>query len=152
MKYYIPGILVAVVGISEVGLRVYRMIKRRREDRLHDQLTEVLMVNNHWSMKCNHNDTTTTSTNEGVAECWNSFCSVKIENRIVQLINSATKSINCCMYLFTILELANALNEAKRRGVIVRVITDAEMAFSSGSRITTFVEEGNFFFINFSPV
>jgi len=46
------------------------------------------------------------------------------EDRIIELIQTANRSIDVEMYSFTNLDLANALIEAKKRGVYVRVILD----------------------------
>jgi len=46
------------------------------------------------------------------------------EDRIIELIQAANHSIDVEMYSFTNLDLANALIDAKKRGVYVRVILD----------------------------
>ena len=46
------------------------------------------------------------------------------EDRIVELIGAANRSIDVEMYSFTNLDIANALIEAKKKGVYVRVILD----------------------------
>lgn len=68
-------------------------------------------------------------------QCTNKSCSKRNIKKIVQLIHQAKYSIDLAMYTFTLSELRLALEEALRRGVQLRVISDHEMTLSSNSQI-----------------
>ncbi len=55
-------------------------------------------------------------------------------SKLVQQINSSQKSVHAAVYSFTSAKIANALIEAKKRGVEVRIITDAVQAESKYSK------------------
>ncbi len=57
-------------------------------------------------------------------------------------INSATKSLDICIFQLTCNEIAQAVGEAVKRGVRVRIITDANNVDSNGSDIRELNELG----------
>lgn len=75
--------------------------------------------------------------------CENRYCKGKNEARLIKLINSARISICLSMYIFTCKSLANAIVEAHARGVVVRIITDTSMLYSSNSQAHFFSQMGN---------
>ena len=56
-------------------------------------------------------------------------------SRLIDVLMSARRSLDVCVYTISSQALASALINAHQRGVIVRVITDNEQMSSSGSRI-----------------
>src|SRR6185295_6338320 len=48
----------------------------------------------------------------------------QLDKRLIEQIEKETKSIHICIYTFTHRHIANALAEAKKRGVEVEVIVD----------------------------
>lgn len=62
--------------------------------------------------------------------------------RIVQLIQSARKTLDICVFTITDDRIAEAIIEAHRRGVVLRVITDNEKAFDLGSDVVRLQDAG----------
>lgn len=56
--------------------------------------------------------------------------------------NSATHTLDLCIYFFTFPELAEAIIRAKNRNVVVRMILDESMAQNDKSQIMNFYKEG----------
>lgn len=69
-------------------------------------------------------------------------CSNTYILKIVEFIESAKHSISLCMYLLTLRQIGEALCEAHKKGVIVRYITDAEMAGATGAKVKQLKECG----------
>jgi hypothetical protein len=67
---------------------------------------------------------------------------VGIANRLVQEIDAAQTSIDVAIYSFTLDSVADALIEAKSRGVQVRILTDSSQANGTGSEIARLETEG----------
>ncbi|XP_059223598.1 mitochondrial cardiolipin hydrolase [Stomoxys calcitrans] len=75
-------------------------------------------------------------------ECSNPFCAAYNVGRLLEFIDSAKHSMDLAMYTFTSYELAQAFNRALKRGVLIRIISDHEMAYSSGSQIIPLTKSG----------
>ena len=82
--------------------------------------------------------TVTLSQIEGVCFSATEDC----ESLLIDLIEGAKKSIHVMIYSFTLDELSEALIEAKNRGVDVKVVIEAENAFSKGSEYRKLLEAG----------
>ncbi|BBE30199.1 hypothetical protein OSSY52_03400 [Tepiditoga spiralis] len=65
-----------------------------------------------------------------------------LKDRLVQLINSAQQSIDIMMFTFTDKEIANALLDAKNRGLKIRIIMETFQAKSSWS-VYSFIKSLN---------
>ncbi|XP_067641845.1 mitochondrial cardiolipin hydrolase isoform X2 [Eurosta solidaginis] len=74
--------------------------------------------------------------------CQNRFCAAKNVGRLIALIDQARYTIDLAMYTFTSYDLSQAFLRAIRRGVSVRIISDNEMVYSSGSQIITLTKAG----------
>ncbi|XP_011878311.1 PREDICTED: mitochondrial cardiolipin hydrolase isoform X2 [Vollenhovia emeryi] len=74
--------------------------------------------------------------------CTKPNCAVGYLMRILDCLNSATDTLDLCMYFFTFPDLANAIINAKKRNVVVRLILDESMAKNDISQIMNFYKEG----------
>ncbi|XP_026484555.2 uncharacterized protein LOC113392370 [Vanessa tameamea] len=63
-------------------------------------------------------------------------------DRLLHYINAPRYSVDVCMYVLTNPDIINALLKLHIRGVKVRVILDADMAFASGTGIKRFDKIG----------
>ncbi|XP_077291140.1 mitochondrial cardiolipin hydrolase-like [Arctopsyche grandis] len=75
-------------------------------------------------------------------ECYNKYCCVHNLQRIVDFLDEARICIDICVYIFTSDLLARAVKKAHDRGVVVRIISDFDMAFYTSSHICRFYEQG----------
>lgn len=126
------GLIFCGVGLgSEI---VYRLIKRLWPKRP-KTINEVLFTNN--KSGCCRSKTF------DELNCLNKYCISKNLKRIIELIDAAQSTICLSMYIFTCQELSDALIRAKKRGVLIRVIGEKSMAFSSGSQLSNFPVFGN---------
>lgn len=62
--------------------------------------------------------------------------------RLLYRLNSARYSLDICMYVLTNLDIANVVLKLHFKGVKVRIIIDADMAFSSGSNVRKLEKQG----------
>lgn len=122
------GASVGVVILSEILYKIYCKVRKDWKKRANFDINEVLFTNN-LSTKCS-------LTHEKDYVCSNSFCFIRNSTRIVQLIDSSSKSISICMYIFTFPDIGEALLRAKNRGVTVRMIGCESMAYSTASVMT----------------
>ncbi|XP_037828144.1 mitochondrial cardiolipin hydrolase [Lucilia sericata] len=76
------------------------------------------------------------------AKCPNPFCAAYNVGRLIEFVDSAKYSIDLAMYTFTSFELSQAFIRALKRGVLIRIISDKEMAYSSGSQIVSLTKAG----------
>lgn len=76
------------------------------------------------------------------AQCKNEFCAAKNIGRLIELFDSVNYSIDLAMYTFTSFELSQALLRALNRGVLIRIVSDHEMAYSTGSQIIQLTKAG----------
>ncbi|XP_077292195.1 mitochondrial cardiolipin hydrolase-like [Arctopsyche grandis] len=74
--------------------------------------------------------------------CHHRYCCVHNLQRIVDFLDDARTCIDICVYIFSCDALAQAVKRAHDRGVVVRIITDFDMAYNNGSRICHFYEQG----------
>lgn len=70
------------------------------------------------------------------------FPNEKNIDRLVQYLNKAQKSLKICVFNLTNDRLANAIFDAHKRGVQVRVISDDECMHNPGSDIIWLAEQG----------
>jgi len=61
---------------------------------------------------------------------------------LINLFNNAKKSIYVLIYSFTLDDVADALIEASRRGVDVKIVIESDNAYSRGSEYTRLLENG----------
>ncbi|KAL1451586.1 hypothetical protein WDU94_005947 [Cyamophila willieti] len=61
--------------------------------------------------------------------------------KMVSYIDAANSSIDICLYLMTNKTLGDAIIRAYKRGVKLRVISDGDMAFASGSQFVRLINE-----------
>ncbi|XP_014598257.1 PREDICTED: mitochondrial cardiolipin hydrolase [Polistes canadensis] len=75
----------------------------------------------------------------GANECCEKLdCSVANLNKLTNYLHCAKDTIHVCMYLFTCQILGNAILNAHKRGVVVKVIVDAGMNTVDHSQILPF--------------
>lgn len=74
--------------------------------------------------------------------CRNPFCVTYNMHRLIEYIDSAQYSIDLAMYTFTSYEVSHAFGRAFKRGVLIRIVSDQEMAYSSGSQIVPLTKAG----------
>lgn len=82
------------------------------------------------------------SPSKNQSECSNPFCAAYNVGRLLQFIDSAKYTIDLAMYTFTSYDLSQAFSRALKRGVLIRIISDHEMAYSSGSQIIPLTKSG----------
>ena len=70
------------------------------------------------------------------------FPSVDSERKLISYLRKATSSMVICVFTITNNDLANAIRDARRRGVTVRIISDDECMKMSGSDIQALYDEG----------
>lgn len=63
-------------------------------------------------------------------------------SKLIKVISKAERTLDVCVFTINCHELANAVVELHRKGVVVRVLTDDELMGSTGSQIQKFREEG----------
>uniref|UniRef100_A0A2A4K4V7 Mitochondrial cardiolipin hydrolase n=1 Tax=Heliothis virescens TaxID=7102 RepID=A0A2A4K4V7_HELVI len=59
----------------------------------------------------------------------------KSMDRLLYYLNQPRHTLDICMYVWTNVDITNAILKLHYRGVRIRVILDADMAFSSGSSV-----------------
>ncbi|KAL0102457.1 hypothetical protein PUN28_018016 [Cardiocondyla obscurior] len=74
--------------------------------------------------------------------CMKLNCAVRYVRRLIQYLDSATDSLDICMYFFTFPDLAKAVINAKHRNVVIRMILDESMTQNDRSQIINFYKEG----------
>lgn len=61
---------------------------------------------------------------------------------LIKTLQTARKSLDVCVFVFSCKELADVLMSAHANGVVVRVISDNEQVFASGSQIEALRRKG----------
>lgn len=74
--------------------------------------------------------------------CTKTNCAVKYFRRIIHYLDSATGTLDICMYFLTSSILAKAIINAHKRGVTVKIILDESMTQNDYSQTTMFYKEG----------
>ncbi|XP_036144475.1 mitochondrial cardiolipin hydrolase isoform X2 [Monomorium pharaonis] len=69
-------------------------------------------------------------------------CPVAHLKRIIDYLDSATATLDICIYFFTFSDLADTIIRAKKRNVVVRIILDESMSQNDRSQIINFYKEG----------
>lgn len=141
-------IFIGASAASEIIYRIYLRLKKHNRDNI--EINELILSNN-MSGCCRTKPRvqgsparlTKEMLNESpVIVCKNRYCVGKNLERIIDFIDSAEKTIDLAMYIFTCQELAEAMYRAQHRGVKVRVIGEKSMAYSSGSQMLKFMSKG----------
>ncbi|XP_059060332.1 uncharacterized protein LOC131853455 [Achroia grisella] len=63
-------------------------------------------------------------------------------DRLLYYLNTPQHTVDICMYVLTNIDITNAVLKLHFRGVKVRLIIDADMAFCSGSNVRRFEKQG----------
>ncbi|EDO32735.1 predicted protein, partial [Nematostella vectensis] len=63
-------------------------------------------------------------------------------SRLIDVLIKARRTLDVCVFTINCFELADAVIQMHKRGVVVRVLTDSEQIGSSGSQIEKFRREG----------
>ncbi|XP_024872965.1 mitochondrial cardiolipin hydrolase [Temnothorax curvispinosus] len=88
-------------------------------------------------------DSTLCRTHLGLMKpCGRLNCAVRHLRRIVDYLDSATDTLDICVYFFTFSDLAEAVIRAKKRNVVIRMILDESMATNDTSKLKIFYKEG----------
>ncbi|XP_011166970.2 mitochondrial cardiolipin hydrolase [Solenopsis invicta] len=74
--------------------------------------------------------------------CAKQNCAILNLKKIINYLDSATATLDICIYFFTFPELAEVIIKAKKRNVVVRMILDESMAANDTSQIMNFYKEG----------
>lgn len=67
---------------------------------------------------------------------------VECRNLIIELIESATQSLDICVFTISDDQLSRAILRAMNKGTQIRIITDNDKASDQGSDIQTLYDEG----------
>ncbi|XP_043648164.1 mitochondrial cardiolipin hydrolase [Drosophila teissieri] len=136
------SIAVGTVLASEVIWNVvqYFRSKRKKANRVHEvvvfnELGEICAAQHLWNTRPG-------SQEPKVTHCRNTHCTLRNVGKIAEQIDRAVYSIDLAIYTFTSFSLADALKRALERDVSIRIISDGEMVFSSGSQITMLARLG----------
>lgn len=121
---------------SEIIYQIYKRIRKSYEKRV--EINQVLITNN-LSSTCMISEAHVINDTKN---CDNPYCYKRNYETVIRIIDSAQHSINICMFIFTMVEIANAVIRAYERGVNVKVYIDEKMSFSSGSQIQNFIMKG----------
>ncbi|XP_054729987.1 mitochondrial cardiolipin hydrolase [Anastrepha obliqua] len=159
---------ISVVLLSEIVYRGYLYVRERmwRRDSSDDEVNEVIWTNE-LTQSCAAGHTlkypserkspTQENPSKSMVEnghitklpvpstsptCQNRFCASNNVGRLISLIDKSKHTIDLAMYTFTSYDLSQAFMRAIRRGVSVRIISDKEMVYSSGSQIITLTKAG----------
>uniref|UniRef100_A0A1A9V7R0 Mitochondrial cardiolipin hydrolase n=1 Tax=Glossina austeni TaxID=7395 RepID=A0A1A9V7R0_GLOAU len=79
---------------------------------------------------------------ERKSACSNPYCMTSNIGFLVDLVNATKYTIDIAMNTFTSFEMSSALLAASKRGVIIRIISDHEMAYSTNSQVFPLAQSG----------
>lgn len=71
-------------------------------------------------------------------DCPLDSCPAYKMRKIVSYIDAAETSLDLCLYLLTNKTLGDSILRARKRGIQIRVISDGDMAYASGSQMVRF--------------
>ncbi|XP_017049071.1 mitochondrial cardiolipin hydrolase [Drosophila ficusphila] len=129
------------VFVSEVVWKVVKYFLGLRKKQL--VVNEVLVFNELGEIcAAQHLRNSIPGSGPMVTQCRNEHCSQRNLEKIVEQIDRAVYSIDVAIYTFTSIFLAEAFKRALQRGVNLRIITDREMCYSSGSQINELARLG----------
>ncbi|XP_017767277.1 PREDICTED: mitochondrial cardiolipin hydrolase [Eufriesea mexicana] len=74
--------------------------------------------------------------------CLKDSCPVRYLRKLESYIHQTTRSLDVCMYMLTCQLLSNAIVEAHKRGVLVRIIMDLQMACTDAAQTSLFHNNG----------
>ncbi|XP_055914610.1 mitochondrial cardiolipin hydrolase [Eupeodes corollae] len=143
MKYALFGL--SAVVVSEITYRYiwcwFERCAKLRASQTKREVADVIWINEH-TQDCAVKGGEIPKFFHNGEKCKNMFCYPRNIRKIIQFIDDAKHSIDLSMYIFTSNELAKAIDRAIKRGLQIRIISDQEMCFSSGSRITDLTQSG----------
>lgn len=118
--------MILVIVIPEIVL-YYRNRFKKRSETSSDHMNEVMFFTDK-GLDCKEHVYSRLT-------CLKESCAYRNLRRLIQLVEEATSSLDICMFFFTCQDLSEAIISVHRKGVRVRVITDAEMADGRGTQI-----------------
>ncbi|XP_031625226.1 mitochondrial cardiolipin hydrolase-like [Contarinia nasturtii] len=127
------GLLASTLLVSTDLLIGWYLRQKNRSPRLN----EVFFVMSNALSCCPH-----TAKEDAIKKCPNPHCKAKLSRKIIEHIDSAKHLICIAMYMFTMIHISDAVMNAKRRGVNIRIISDSSMIASSNSQINRFQKSG----------
>ena len=74
--------------------------------------------------------------------CLKEDCAARYMRRLESYLNRAEQSLDVCMYIMTCESLSNAIVNAYRRGVVVRIIIDGRMSGNDYAQTAVFHKNG----------
>lgn len=128
IKYGLSSI--AVLGVASTI--VYHSFRRKPTPT--DKICEIIFTNP--SSRC------CLVRDDKLKPCSNPYCIKKCAARILHFINSATSNICLAMNIFTYNPFCEALVNAHKRGITVRVIFDGTMAGMTESKLPFLEKHG----------
>ncbi|KAH8282519.1 hypothetical protein KR054_008127 [Drosophila jambulina] len=114
------------------------LIEKKKPPRVHDVVLFNEMGEHCASLHYSH----IKQGSETDVSCNNPYCSLKGIAKMVQQIDQAVYAVDVAIYTFTSLALCEAFKRALQRGVIIRIISDREMVFSSSSQLNALADLG----------
>ncbi|XP_017024359.1 mitochondrial cardiolipin hydrolase [Drosophila kikkawai] len=119
-----------------------RLIGKLRPPRVHEVVFFNELVENCYSLHYNNIRSDSEGSMEPDSQCANPYCTIKGIGKMVKQIDQAVYAVDIAIYTFTSMALCEALKRALHRGVSIRIISDREMVFSSGSQINLCADLG----------
>ncbi|XP_054008874.1 mitochondrial cardiolipin hydrolase [Hylaeus anthracinus] len=127
------GILIA----SEIVWQLYKIFPNFRKTCVHEskrKILEVMFFSIESSLCRAH------AANDKM--CHKENCPVRYIRKLVNYIDCAEKSLDVCIHMLTCQSLANAIVNARKRGIAVRVILDRSKAVNDASQTAVFHSNG----------
>ncbi|XP_026764225.2 uncharacterized protein LOC113522661 [Galleria mellonella] len=124
-KYY-KNLLLMSISLAFVSHLAYKYFKKKRNMRR--EIHEVIMFSN--------------GTGELKKSKYSRCMISKSMDRLLYYLNTPRHSLDICMYVLTNLDLTNAVLKMHYRGVKIRLIIDADMAYCSGSNVRRLEKQG----------
>ncbi|XP_055846501.1 mitochondrial cardiolipin hydrolase [Episyrphus balteatus] len=144
IKYALYGL--STVIATELVYNYFRRWMKRcaeiRASRTESEIADVIWINEHTQDCAVKSEKNSPKFFHNGNKCKNMFCYPRNIRKIIKFIDNAKYSIDLSMYIFTSNELALAFHRAIKRGLQIRIVSDQEMCFSSGSRITELTKCG----------
>lgn len=148
VNYFLKYALISLSAVisSEIAYRfIRRWIERcaeLRASQTNREIADVIWINEHTQDCAIKSSQNSPKFFHDGSKCKNLFCHPLNIRKIINFIDDAKHSIDLSMYIFTSNELAQAFHRAIKRGLKIRIISDQEMCYSSGSQITDLTKCG----------
>ncbi|XP_011555462.2 mitochondrial cardiolipin hydrolase [Plutella xylostella] len=123
VRYF--AIFLSVAYLSQVA---YKFFSRRKQEDTKNEIHEVIIFSPLTLMPKNSKYSRHTITPP--------------MDRLLHYLSTPRETLDICMYVFTSQEIMNAILKVIYRGVKVRVIVDADMAFATGSQVRKLEKQG----------